>query len=690
MARNLFEGEVQAGRNLFAGEPVKTDEPAQAFAQSMTAEEYAERYGDEPDIYGLIKQPEPKPEASFGEKAIGVGEAALSAATGATAGTAGMIAGTLRGFAEEVRSGRFGTNEAADRIENYAAQMASELTYEPRTEKGREYVQDLGELGAQAAPLAGLGGELAMIGQAGRIAGSQATAKPISYAGKKYNDAVSMLTSEKDRVAEVGSALQKAKPEKIVPEVMANPEIIKAADEVGVDLNPGHYSGSDIYREYELGLKMIPGSRLSANEKEAVRTLSARADELITEIGGTTDKGALSESVKSRMSSAIDEIKAEEGIIYDAVESAIPKGQKVIPRRTLEYLDNRIAEVGGVKFLSPAEKAVYKSLGGRGADRPTFQRLVEARRNVHSPSGMNNPFANTDKRTRDMLYNAIKADERGVIGFFDEGLLADYDRALEIGAKRFAMQDEMVSVFGKDLSRSLFTGMKAGVRGLTTGDLPAFRKVMDKVPEDMREMVAATALNDVFTAGARTSKDLSLSGFVSAYEGIKRNSNAYAELGKYIPVEAMRRVDNMYKVAKGITDANRKDLNNPSGSARAVLAAMDNPESMLGKIYRTGAQAAAAESVTTPVGIPGAGAVGIIVSTLKSGSKKATEAADQMLTSPAFKKAMTEYIRKQEEKANQTLESSPQYRRWLDNVDPQAKREILRQGAIQYLLSEEE
>ena len=51
---------------------------------------------------------------------------------------------------------------------------------------------------------------------------------------------------------------------------------------------------------------------------------------------------------------------------------------------------------------------------------------------------------------------------------------------------------------------------------------------------------------------------------------------------------------------------------------------------------------------------------------------------------------MTEYIRKQEEKANQTLESSPQYRRWLDNVDPQAKREILRQGAIQYLLSEEE
>lgn len=205
-AANEIASFIDAGRYDKYIEP-KQQEP---IPESMTAEEYAERYGDEPDIYGLIKQPEPKPEASFGEKAIGAGEAALSAATGATAGTAGMIAGTLRGFAEEVRSGKFGTNEAADRIENYAAQMASELTYEPRTEKGREYVQELGELGAQAAPLAGLGGELAMIGQtAGRAAAPQiaqtarATAKVAEPVTKPVKAAFKYQSPAKQRIAEL-------------------------------------------------------------------------------------------------------------------------------------------------------------------------------------------------------------------------------------------------------------------------------------------------------------------------------------------------------------------------------------------------------------------------------------------------------------------------------------------------------
>lgn len=665
-------------------------QPADAFKESMTAEDYAERYGYQPDIYGLIKPAAPKPEASFGEKALGVGEAALTAVSGATLGTAGMIAGTLKGLSEEIRSGQFGTADAANRIEDFAAKLAVQGTYEPRTPKGQEYVKALGQAGEALAPLAGLGGEMAMIGQAGRMAGAQVAAKPIAYAGKTYDDVTSMLKTETDKSQELGTALQKAKRKKIVPELMADKEVIAAADRLGVDLNPGHYSTSDIYREYEIGLKMIPGSRLSEREKNAVRTLATRADELITEIGGTTDKGALSESVKARMASSIDSIKAEENVIYDAVESAIPKSQRVIPRNTLEYLRNRADEVGGVKFLSPAEKAVYKALGGTGEERPTFQRLVEARRNVHSPSGMNNPFANTDKRTRDMLYNAIKSDERGVIGFFDKELLADYDRALEIGAKRFALQDEMVSVFGKDLSKSLFTGMKSGVRGLASGDVSAFRKVMDRVPEDMRETVAATALNDVFTAGARTAKDLSMSGFVNAYAGIKRNSNSFAELSKYVPPEAISRLDDMYKVIRGIEEANRKDLNNSSGSARAVIAAMDNPETLLHKVYSTGAKAAAAESLSTPVGLPGAGAVGVIISSVRSGSKKATQAADEMLTSPAFKKAVSDYLKGQEEKGNRTLETSPQYRRWLGNVDPQVKREILRQGALSYLIREEE
>lgn len=190
MARNLFpemsegssESPAPTGRNLFADEQVSqqsTPEPG-----TLTPDEYAAQYGDQPDIYGLMKPDEPKPEPSIGEKVVGAGEAALSTATAATGGLAGQIYGTLKGLAQEIKSGEFGTSEAADRIENMAAQMSQELTYAPRTETGQEYVEDIGEFGEQLAPLAGLGGELAMVGQTARTA----SAPRIAQAAKKTRE----------------------------------------------------------------------------------------------------------------------------------------------------------------------------------------------------------------------------------------------------------------------------------------------------------------------------------------------------------------------------------------------------------------------------------------------------------------------------------------------------------------------
>lgn len=184
--------------------------PEDAFKESMTAAEYADRYGDQPDIYGLIKPNEPKPEPSFIDKAKGAGEAALTAVSGATLGTAGMIAGTLKGLSEEIRSGQFGTADAANRIEDFAAKLAAQGTYEPRTPQGQEYVQALGQAGEALAPLAGLGGELAMIGQtAGRAAAPQVAqaASKASEAAKTTGEAAKAVfqyqSPTKQRIAEL-------------------------------------------------------------------------------------------------------------------------------------------------------------------------------------------------------------------------------------------------------------------------------------------------------------------------------------------------------------------------------------------------------------------------------------------------------------------------------------------------------
>lgn len=520
-------------------------------------------------------------------------------------------------------------------------------------------------------------------------------AEPVFKAiGSKAKDAYAYIAEKStrgaDEVAEVGRDIKSGDSRRIIPDLMANQEVIKAAEDLGVDLNPAHYSGNEIYKEYELGLKMLPGSKLSAKEKEAVSALGVKADELIEEFGGTTDKSALSDSVKQTMEDTIEQIKGEERIIYEAIEDAIPKSQKVIPKNTLSYLENRINEVGGVKFLSPAEQSVYKSLSGVGKSRPTYQRLVDARRNVHSPSGLNNPFANTDKRTRDMLYNAMKEDERGVIGFIDSDLLDQYDKALEIGAKRFKAQDEMVKAYGKDLSGSLFKGIKTGAKQASEGSPGAFKKAMQRVPEDLRQQVAVTALNDIFTSGARTSKDFSLGGFVNAWGGIKRNSSSMSEIKKYVPKEAVDRLDKFYLVSKGILDANKKDLNNPSGSTRAFISAMDAEDGILSKLYRVGSKAAVAEGATSSVGLPGAGTVGVIVASVKSAKKKATEAADELLASPEFKRAAKAYIQGDVAGSNKISGAAGATKRWLSNQPPEVKRQVARQGLIAYLSSAED
>jgi len=111
------------------------------------------------------------PDYTLGEINEGVRETGLALATGATGGTAGMIYGTLTQLAKEIADGKYGTQEAANRVANEAARVAKMLTYEPKTPAGQEYTRETAEtLESVAAPLAGLTGELQMLSQATRQA----------------------------------------------------------------------------------------------------------------------------------------------------------------------------------------------------------------------------------------------------------------------------------------------------------------------------------------------------------------------------------------------------------------------------------------------------------------------------------------------------------------------------------------
>ena len=109
-------------------------------------------------VLGLVDrkqttQPKPYKEPSLGEQIVGAAETGLTLLTGGTTGLLGTVGGALTGAYEEVKAGKFGTPQAARRIEQRAALGGQQYTYAPRTQAGQEQVETLGKIGAELVPL---------------------------------------------------------------------------------------------------------------------------------------------------------------------------------------------------------------------------------------------------------------------------------------------------------------------------------------------------------------------------------------------------------------------------------------------------------------------------------------------------------------------------------------------------------
>lgn len=87
----------------------------------------------DPDVYDMFKG---------GMEAVG------TLLTGATAGTLGQVGGTLKGAIDVALDPEldYGTQQAAEHIRDTADGWGGAVTYEPRTETGREYVETVGEV----------------------------------------------------------------------------------------------------------------------------------------------------------------------------------------------------------------------------------------------------------------------------------------------------------------------------------------------------------------------------------------------------------------------------------------------------------------------------------------------------------------------------------------------------------------
>lgn len=480
---------------------------------------------------------------------------------------------------------------------------------------------------------------------------------------------------------EMAAGMRSGNTSVLAPAVQPDEQILKDAEALGIDLNPSHYSTNRAYIDMEQALKSRPGSLLQTVEERAIIDLGNKADELIDSLGGAQDKSSLDAALFDNFNNTIGELNAQSDLLYEKVNQAIPRATRVNPTKTRDFITAQLADLGGDQsLLTSAEKDLLRLV----ENNPTYAGIDRVRRDIGSAIGQRSgPFKDDDLGQLKRLYEVLSTDQQGFADAFGVGDVLKDAQSLIVQRKR--LEEQAIALFGREAQSSIIPKLRQSAGALTQGDVSKLNVMMEAVPAPLRQEVAATLLNDVFSSGARRNAPIG-QGFVNAYSALNRNAGAKEALFKHLPPGSEERFDMIGRVATGIYRA--KALENTSRTARDIISALDSG-GWLTRMYGVGKKIAAAEGVSTVIGMPGAGTAGVIGSVLTKTATPATRAADELLTSPAFKDAVVEAA-VGNGAAQRRLLNSPEYNAWLDAQNPSIKAEIAAMGFIPWLTSPSE
>lgn len=317
----------------------------------------------------------PQEGPSFLDKLQAAGEAGATLATGATGGAAGMIGGTLKGLAQQILSGQFGTPQAADLVEQEAMKGAEALTYSPKTQLGQEYTQNVAEAAAPLAAVAPLTGELGAISQAAKLGAPavRAAAQPvISVAQRAGAAGAEAIKSAPVRAAEaVGIRAPEAAPS--VGAAGVPSDVIrsqKAANlPVPVELTKGAETRSAEQLAFEKEQMKGPlgeplRKRAEQNNIQAMQNFDALIDTTGAE---TPDIVSTGNKVVDALSKGYKQAKNETRAAYKEAEKAGEMSANVPTQNVVNVLNESASAESTAPVLSAARKELIR-LGGAAED----------------------------------------------------------------------------------------------------------------------------------------------------------------------------------------------------------------------------------------------------------------------------------------------------------------------------------
>lgn len=482
--------------------------------------------------------------------------------------------------------------------------------------------------------------------------------------------------------------------------------VIDAAGRLGVGgLTPAQISGNQAYRNVEGALSAIPGSALNEQKRASYLQLAQKADDFINDFGGNTDKAAYSDEFKRSATATINGLSGQADDLYRYIRTEIPNTTQAPADNTIGYIQGKIADLGGAPLLNANEKralavltpktsvepagALFPGQVVNSTQYPTYAALDMVRKQVGQGYSRTGPFKDMQSGQLDALYGALSRDQEALVNSVSPELGAVYQGAKSLVAQRKGVEEGLQSVLGKDLSGSIATSLGSSVKQLAQGNFKNFDNIIQHIPENSRQDAIVTALNDAFTNKSGAEQQLSASGFVNWYGDLNRNNAARARLTKYLPDEATKRLDDIYTVAKGMKDASAEVVK--TGVSLGVLKDYAAQGGMLSRIWDIAKPAAAAEGVTTTLGIPGVGAASVIASALSKQKTPIQESASNLLASDKFQNMVKAYAASGGKLQANVLAREKQlartqvYRQWSQALSEPSKARLAAVGPLTYL-----
>ena len=498
---------------------------------------------------------------------------------------------------------------------------------------------------AMAIPRAG------MVEPVAPVAGEAAPTAPATPAMRPEPTVSPRLTGEELAAttrAATGSVFGKTAAQRILAqEATPNPKTVEAAKRLGIEgyLQPDHVTTNQAYRELAQAVKSVPGSTVRAREIENLTAVGKRADDLIRELGGMTDLSTVNMKVKEGLSKTIDDLETEAGVLYDKIAEALPRTATVEANSVLKFLNQQIIDLGGKENLTPMEKTLLAKLTPKedGA-LPTYALVDQQRKAIGRVAGKQGPFADEDIALASKYYGLLTDDQAAVADAF--GQAATWKAAKDLISVRKGLEDDMVSLFGKQIDQSLVNKLGDATMSLSKGDADKLAKIMQAIPQKQRQMVAASALNTAFGKATQNGA-LNFNSFANWYEGLLANKQAYTALVSNLPKEARKNLSDLYRVSRGVRNATRERIT--TGRIQAVTAELEGADTVMATIYDKAKRAAIGipiEGALTMIGLPpGAGIASGVTAALIGNKEKTIKAADTLIASPEFERMVTDMAR---------------------------------------------